>query len=134
MIPSTAYAIWHFLAFFFFFNHTLKCCRTRPASCLSICPTSSTQCAECDQSSRLLIKQKDQYRCPTINANEILKDFKVEGLLCVKQEKFLKEEMSKERIFAGRFQRGCSLCAGNGMSRGCFTAQYVKLPETETDA
>lgn len=69
-----------------------------------------------------LFQPKDLYKCPTINTNEILKNFKVEGLPCIKR-KFLKQEVSKERLFTGRFQRGYSPCAGNGVSRGCFIAQ-----------
>lgn len=73
-----------------------------------------------DLHSYLLNKRIFLYKCPTINIKKILKDFKV-GLLRIKQERFLKDETSKERIFTGRFQGGCPLSTSNGMNRGCFT-------------
>lgn len=42
-------------------------------------------------------------------------------------------DVQREDLHRSIPKRVFSMCR-NGMGRGCFTAQYVKLPETETDA
>lgn len=72
-------------------------------SCLWVYSTSSLHSilSAIDPHSYLLNKRNCTSVLLTINVNEILKNFKAEELLCIKQERFLKGKTSKQRICTG---------------------------------